>query len=58
MIKRIIRFSADNRFPVIAGAVADKFRGLFAAGWRPTEREIARDVRALCGGAFAEFLAK
>jgi len=43
---------------LMADIVADKYADLFTAGWRPTEAEIARDVRALFGGSFAEFLAK
>lgn len=43
---------------VVANVLADKYALLFAAGWRPTEEEIRRDVRDLFGGAFEEFLAK
>lgn len=43
---------------VLAGVLADKYRDLFAAGWRPTEDEIRRDVRALLGGSFEEFCKK
>ena len=43
---------------IVADVLADKYRLQFAAGWRPTEDEIRRDVRALFGGSFAEFLAK
>ena len=43
---------------VVADVVADKYRLLFQAGWRPTEEEVRRDVRYLLGGAFEEFLAK
>ena len=43
---------------LMADVLADKYADLFTAGWRPTEAEIARDVRALFGGSFAEFLAK
>jgi hypothetical protein len=43
---------------VVADVLADKYRLLFEAGWRPTEDEVRRDVRALFGGAFEEFLAK
>lgn len=41
---------------VVANVLADKYRLLFRAGWRPTEDEIRRDVRALFGGSFEEFL--
>ncbi len=43
---------------VVADVVADKYAKLFEAGWRPTEEEIRRDVRAIFGGSFAEFLAR
>jgi len=43
---------------IVADVLADKYRLLFEAGWRPTAEEITRDVRALFGGAFEEFLAK
>ena len=43
---------------VVAGVMVEKFGLQFAAGWRPTEEEIRRDVRAIFGGTFAEFLAK
>ncbi len=41
-----------------ADVLADKYRLLFEAGWRPTEDEVARDVRNCFGGAFEEFMAK
>lgn len=44
--------------PIIANVLADKYGELFAAGWRPREDEITRDVRGLFGGMFEEFLAK
>jgi len=40
----------------VADVLADKYRLQFLAGWRPTQAEISRDVRALFGGAFEEFL--
>jgi hypothetical protein len=43
---------------IVGGVLADKYRDLFLAGWRPTEDEVRRDVRHLFGGAFHEFLAK
>ena len=43
---------------IVADVLVDKYRDLLSAGWRPTEPEIARDVRALFGGSFAEFLRK
>jgi len=43
---------------VVADVLADKYRLLFEAGWRPTEEEVRREARALFGGAFEEFLRK
>ena len=43
---------------IVAGVLADKYADLFEAGWRPREEEIARDVRAIFGGSFAEFMGK
>ncbi len=43
---------------VVADVLSGKYRLLHDAGWRPTRQEIQRDVRALFGGAFAEFMAK
>ena len=43
---------------IVAGVLADKYADLFEAGWRPREEEIARDVRAIFGGSFAEFVGK
>jgi len=43
---------------VVADCLAEKYRLLFEAGWRPTDDEVKRAARALFGGAFEEFLAK
>ena len=43
---------------IAADVLSEKYAGLFETGWRPTEAEIARDVRALFGGAYEEFLGK
>jgi len=43
---------------IVADVLADKYRLLYEAGWRPTHREVAREVRNVLGGAFEEFLAK
>ena len=43
---------------VVGEVLADKYRLLFQAGWRPTPDEVRRDVRAVFGGAFEAFLAK
>ncbi len=43
---------------IVADALADKYKLLFQAGWRPTEAEIQRDVRNCLGGTYEEFLAK
>jgi len=43
---------------IVADVLANKYKLLFQAGWRPTEKEIHRDVRNCLGGAYAEFMAK
>ena len=43
---------------VVADVLAEKYRLQFLAGWRPSEDEVRRDVRALFGGSFEEFLAR
>ena len=43
---------------IVADVLAEKYRQQFLAGWRATEDEIRRDVRALFGGSFEQFLAK
>ena len=43
---------------VLGEVLTEKYADLFAAGWRPTADEIRRDVRALLGGSFANFLAR
>ena len=43
---------------IVADILVDKYTDLFQAGWRPSEKEIRRDVRALFGGSFETFLAK
>lgn len=52
----IYKWSHTRR--VVADVLVDKYADQFRAGWRATETEIRRDVRALFGGAFEEFLAK
>jgi len=43
---------------IVADVLAEKYRCQFHAGWRASEDEIRRDVRALFGGSFEDFLAK
>jgi len=43
---------------VVAEVLAEKYADQFRAGWRATDPEVRRDVRALFGGSFHEFLAK
>ena len=43
---------------IVADVLAEKYRNLFTAGWRPSEEEVKRDVRAILGGSFEEFCAK
>jgi len=40
---------------VIAHVLADKYAGLAATGWEPTQGEIERDVRELLGESFERF---
>jgi hypothetical protein len=43
---------------IVADVLAEKYRDLFAAGWRPGEAEVRRSARSILGGAFEEFCAK
>jgi len=43
---------------IVAEVLVDKYRDLCSTGWQPTEDEIRRDVRAIFGGSFEEFLKK
>ena len=43
---------------IVADVLAEKYRDLFQAGWRPTTEEVTRDIRAIFGGSFEAFLAK
>ena len=43
---------------IVTDVLADKYTLLFQAGWRPSEAEINRDVRAIFGGSFEAFCAK
>ena len=43
---------------LVADVLAEKYRDLFNAGWRPTTEEVTRDIRAIFGGSFEAFLAK
>ena len=43
---------------IVADVLSDKYTLLFQAGWRPSEAEINRDVRAIFGGSFEGFCAK
>jgi hypothetical protein len=48
----------DHTRRTVADVLADKYRDLFLAGWRPSREEIARDARAIFGGSFARFRAR
>ncbi len=43
---------------IVADVLVDKYSDLFRAGWRPRSEEVRRDIRALFGGAFEDFLKK
>jgi hypothetical protein len=57
VLEQVIYKWAHTR-AILADILAEKYRDLFATGWRPTEAEIRRDVRALLGGSFEEFCKK
>jgi hypothetical protein len=48
----------DHSRRVIADALCDKYADIMAAGWRPTEDEITRDVGRLFGGNLWSFLGR
>ncbi len=52
----IYKWSHTRR--IVADVLVDKYADAHAAGWRFTEDEIARDVRQVFGGAFADYLSK
>jgi len=43
---------------IVADVLVEKYGDLFAAGWRPSQEEIKRDVRAIFGGSFEAFCAR
>lgn len=43
---------------ILADVLVEKYRDLAATGWVVNEEDVTRDVRALVGGSFEEFLAK
>jgi hypothetical protein len=43
---------------ILADVLVEKYHALFTAGWRPTDDDVRRDVRALLGGAFEAFCKK
>ncbi len=43
---------------ILADVLVEKYCDLAATGWVVSEEDVARDVRALVGGSFEEFLAK
>ncbi len=43
---------------VIAKVLAGEYEKLITSGWRPTRKEIRRDVGRLFGGSFSEFMEK
>lgn len=43
---------------VVGKVLAEKYRDLYVAGWRPAEEEIRRDARAMLGGSFESFIKK
>jgi hypothetical protein len=51
-----IIYKWDHSRKVIARVLVEKYEGLADTGWIPTNAEIQRDVKALFGGSFREFL--
>ncbi|MCL2700371.1 MAG: glucuronate isomerase [Phycisphaerae bacterium] len=43
---------------IVADVLTEKYGELFATGWRPTEQEIATDIRRILGGSFEAFVAR
>lgn len=52
----IYKWSLARR--ILADVLVEKYMELHRGGWQPTLAEIKRDVRALLGGSFEEFLRK
>lgn len=52
-----IIYKWDHSRRLIGKVLTEKYEDLAATGWNPTTAEIERDVRALFGGAYREFLA-
>jgi hypothetical protein len=51
-----ILYKWDHSRKIIARVLIEKYEDLLATGWDPTTEEIQRDVRALFGGSYREFL--
>jgi hypothetical protein len=47
----------DHSRAIITNILVEKYEAINAAGWVPTPQEVARDARALFGGAYQEFRA-
>ena len=56
MLDQII-YKWDHSRKVIGRVLVEKYEDLAATGWNPTTEEIERDVKALFGGAYRDFLA-
>ena len=46
---------AEELRRVLASVLADRYAGLAATGWEPSEAEVRRDVHELLGGGFERF---
>jgi hypothetical protein len=51
-----IIYKWDHSRKVVARVLTEKYEDLAATGWIPSTAEIERDLKALFGGAFREFL--
>jgi hypothetical protein len=54
VLEQII-YKFDHTRRVLAPVLADRYAGLSAAGWEPSEAEVRRDVHELLGGGFERF---
>jgi hypothetical protein len=51
-----IIYKWDHSRAIVTRVLTEKYEQLAGAGWEPTGAEITRDVRALFGGSYQEFL--
>ena len=54
VLEQII-YKFDHTRRILVTVLTEKYAGLAATGWEPTEAEIRRDVAGLLGGGFEQF---